>query len=166
MGGRGVFVAGEKRRGQGRSRTAGVRVAQPFPLRTFGIAATAGGAFLIEANAVRGPAAVIGLAFLAVGLAAFDALDRGRIEPRHAGMVAAVIGGGLGSWSLVIVALLALLGIPVDTHLWLIMASGALGVIVGVILIGTRPSVMARPARRRPQSVRGRAAGRLKRSHR
>jgi hypothetical protein len=123
-----------------------------FPFRTIGIATTAIGAFLIESSGVRGPVATVGLILVALGLAAFDAMDRGGLETRHAGLVAVVVGGGLGSWSLAIVALLLLLELPVDPHLWMVLASGAFGVVTGVLVVrGGIPWVTAR-GRRRPSS--------------
>jgi hypothetical protein len=137
-----VGLATVARDGRGRSEH-GRRRAEPrrfhladgFPLRVFGIATAAIGTFLIESSSVRGPVAVIGLILVALGLAAFDAIDRGEVGARHAGLVAAVVGGGLGSWSLAIVALLVLLELPVDSHLWAILGSGAIGLLAGLVVV-------------------------------
>jgi hypothetical protein len=166
-------VAGDGRRRSNHARVraeAGVRaLVERFPLRTFGIATTSVGVFLIESSAVRGPMATVGLILVALGLAAFDAIDRGGLGTRHAGLVAVVVGGGLGSWSLAIVALLVLLELPVDPHLWMVLASGAFGVVTGLLVVrGSVPWVAAR-GRRRPSSrtqagVPRRARGGLRRT--
>jgi hypothetical protein len=149
-------VAGEGRRRSNHARLradAGVlALVERFPLRTLGIATTSVGAFLIESSGVRGPTATVGLILMALGLAAFDAIDRGGLGTRHAGLVAVVVGSGLGSWSLAIVALLLLLELPVDPHLWMVLASGAFGVVTGLLVVrGAIPWVAAR-GRRRPSS--------------
>jgi hypothetical protein len=125
-------------------------VAEPLPLRTFAIGATACGAFLIESATVRGPVAAIGLVLVALGLAAFDAIDRGQVERRHAGLVAVIVGGGLGTWALAIVTLLALLKLPVDTHLWVVLALATAGLILGGAVIRGGVLRSDRRLRRRP----------------
>lgn len=92
----------------------------------------------------------MGLLLVALGLAAFDATDRGRVETRHAGLVAVVVGGGLGSWALAIVTLLALLELPVDAHLWVVLASGTAGLILGGAVIRGRVLRSDRRSQRRP----------------
>jgi hypothetical protein len=145
---------GRRRSGHGglRAEAGALGSVERFPLRTFGIGTTAFGAFLIESSSVRGPVAVVGLVLVALGLAAFDAIDRGRLGSRHAGLVAAVVGGGLGSWSLAIVALLVLLELPVDRHLWMILASGAIGLVAGLLVVRLGIPWVAARGRRRPSS--------------
>jgi hypothetical protein len=152
-------VAGDGRRRQDRRRqTASRPLSGTVPLRTIGITTTAAGALSIESSTVRGPGAAVGLFLVALGLAAFDAIDRGGVGARHAGIVAVVVGGGLGSWSLAIVALLVLLKLPVDVHLWMILAAGALGTAAGSILVRRGlPRTIARARLRR--SSRSRAVG-------
>jgi hypothetical protein len=148
-------VAGDGRRRSNHARPRPearvLSLVERFPLRSFGIATTSVGAFLIESSGVRGPMATVGLILVALGLAAFDAIDRG-LGTRHAGLVAVVVGGGLGSWSLAIVALLLLLELPVDPHLWVVLATGAFGVVTGLLVVRGGIPWVAAGGHRRPSS--------------
>jgi len=112
-----------------------LRIAEPTPLRTAGLGATAGGALTTILSGFRGPAALVGLVILCLGIALVDAVDAGRVGRRQLAVFLLSLGGVVGAWGLVVTALLAMLGLPPDRAVLILLAGGVLAMGVAVFLI-------------------------------
>lgn len=112
-----------------------LRVVEPLPLRTVGIAATVLGVFIVESSAAYRPPALTGLVLLAFGVATLDAVGERRFQPRQLGLFAIIVGGSLAAWAGVVLAVLGIFALPAGGHLWALLWSGAVGTVLGGILI-------------------------------
>jgi hypothetical protein len=116
-----------------------LRIAEPNPLRTIGFAAAAGGALVTILSGFQGPAALVGLGVLCLGIALLDAVDGGGVGWRQLGVFLLALGGVLGAWALVVTLLLGMLGLPPGRVPLVLLVGGALAVGVAVFLIRYRP---------------------------
>ena len=123
-----------------------LRIAEPTPLRTAGFGASAGGALMTILSGFQGPAALIGVAALCLGIALLDAVDAGRVGRRQLGLFLLALGGVVGMWALVVTALLAMLGLPADPVVLVLLAGGILAVGGGVFLVRYASVPRAAPA--------------------
>jgi hypothetical protein len=123
-----------------------LRIAEPTPLRTAGFGATAGGALTTILSGFQGPAALLGLVALCLGVALLDAVDAGRVGRRQVGVFLLALGGVVGAWGLVVTALLAMLGLSPDRVVLMLLAGGILAVGVAVFLIRYAPEPRPEPA--------------------
>jgi hypothetical protein len=113
----------------------GLRIAETVPLRAVGIAATAVGAFIIEASDAHRPTAVSGLVLVAFGISVLDGVGRRRLEPRQLGLFVAIIAGGLAAWAGAVLAVLAVFGLPAGGHVWTLLWAGLAGGILGAVFL-------------------------------
>ena len=116
-----------------------LRIAEPTPLRTAGFGATAGGGLLTIMSGFQGPAALVGLASLSLGLALLDAVDAGRVGPRQVGVFLLTLGGVVTAWGLVVNVLLAMLSLSPNPVVLMLLAGGILAAGAGVFLIRYLP---------------------------
>jgi hypothetical protein len=123
-----------------------LRIAEPMPLRTAGFGATAGGALVTILSGFQGPAALVGLVALCLGIALLDAVDAGRVGRRQIAVFLLTFGGVVGAWGLVVTALLAMLGLTPDRVVLMLLAGGILAVGVAVFLIRYAPEPRPAPA--------------------
>lgn len=139
----------------------GLRIAEPTPLRTVGFGATAGGTLVTVMSGFQGPAALVGVAVLSVGIALLDAVDAGRVGWRQLGVFLVALGAVLAAWGLAVTVLLAMLGLPLDRVPLLLLAGGGLGAVVGVFLMRSwprpAPAIVADPSALRDAGRRGEA---------
>jgi hypothetical protein len=123
-----------------------LRIAEPTPLRSTGFGASAGGALTTILSGFQGPAALIGVAVLCLGIALLDAVDTGRIGRRQVGLFLLGLGGVVGTWALVVTVLLAMLGLPADPVAMTLLAGGILAAGGAVFLIRYASVPRATPA--------------------
>lgn len=116
-----------------------LRIAEPTPLRTVGLGATAGGILVTIMSGFHGPAALVGLGVLSVGIALLDAVDAGRVGWRQLGLFLLSLGAVLAAWALVVTLLLAMLGLPLAQVPLMLLAGGILAVGVGILLMRYLP---------------------------
>jgi hypothetical protein len=116
-----------------------LRIAESRPLRTFGLGATAGGTLVTIMSGFQGPAALIGLAVLSLGIALLDAADAGLVGPRQLGLFLLTLGGVVAVWGLVVALLLAMLALSPDPVVLMLLAGGILAAGVGAFLIRYLP---------------------------
>jgi hypothetical protein len=112
-----------------------LRVAEPLPLRTVGIAAVALGTFIVESAAASRPSAIIGLVLIAVGAAALDGVRDRRLTTRHAGLFSLAVGASLGSWAAIVLVAMAAFDLDPGGHLVVLLSVGAVGAATGVVLL-------------------------------
>jgi hypothetical protein len=128
-----------------------LRVAEPLPLRTLGIAAVALGALIVEAAAASRPPAIVGLVLIALGAVLLDGVRDRRLTPmRHVGLFSLIVGASLTSWAAIVLVVMALFDLDSGGHLVVLLSVGALGAATGVVLL-------RRPV---PQDASDRSAGR------
>jgi hypothetical protein len=112
-----------------------VRVAEPLPLRTLGIAAVALGALIVEAAAASRPPAIIGLVLIALGAVLLDGVRNRRLTPRHVGLFSLIVGASLTSWAAIVLVVMAFFDLDTGGHLVTLLSVGALGAATGVVLL-------------------------------
>jgi ABC-type uncharacterized transport system permease subunit len=112
-----------------------VRVAEPLPLRTLGIAAVALGAVIVEAAAASRPPALIGLVLIALGAVLLDGVRNRRLTPRHVGAFSLIGGASLTSWAAIVLVVMAFFDLDTGGHLVMLLSVGALGAATGVVLL-------------------------------
>ena len=112
-----------------------LRISEPVPLRTVGIAATALGAFIIESSAAHRPTAVSGLVLVAFGISVLDGVGRRRLELRQLGLFVAIIAGSLAAWAAAVLAVLAVFSLPAGGHVWALLWSGLAGGLLGGVFL-------------------------------
>jgi drug/metabolite transporter (DMT)-like permease len=112
-----------------------LRVAEPLPLRTVGIAAVALGTFIVESAAASRPSAIVGLVLIAVGAAALDGVRDRRLTTRHAGLLSLAVGASLGSWAAIVLVAMAAFDLDPGGHLVVLLSVGAVGAATGVVLL-------------------------------
>jgi drug/metabolite transporter (DMT)-like permease len=120
-----------------------LRVAEPLPLRTVGIAAVALGTFIVESAAASRPSAIVGLVLIAVGAAALDGVRDRRLTTRHAGLFSLAVGASLGSWAAIVLVAMAAFDLDPGGHLVVLLSVGTVGAATGVVLLrwsGTKES--------------------------
>jgi hypothetical protein len=122
-------------------------VGEHRPLRTIGIASGAVGAFAVESSGVSGPWAVVGGVLLSVALAAFDALGRGRIGRRQAGLAVTALAAALGTWAGAVTIFLTLLELPVESNVTVLLGGSLCALAAGVLLLRTGLEESAEAAR-------------------
>lgn len=142
-----AFVAGPARVGRardggwaprdGRTGTGlmALRVAEPLPLRTLGIAAVALGALIVEAAAASRPSAIVGLVLIALGAVLLDGIRDRRLTPRHVGLFSLIVGASLTSWAAIVLVVMALFDLDSGGHLMVLLSVGALGAATGIVLL-------------------------------
>lgn len=108
-----------------------------------GWGALAGGALLTVFAGFTGPAAVVGVAMLSAGIALLDATDIGRVSRRQVGLFLLVAGGVIGSWGLVVVLIMAVIGLTPDWPVLSLLAAAFLAVGGGMYLVRYAPAVSA-----------------------
>jgi uncharacterized membrane protein (DUF441 family) len=123
-----------------------LRIAEPTPLRTAGFGAAAGGILTTLFSGFQGTAALIGVAILCLGIAILDAVDTGRVGRRQLGLFLLGLGGVVGSWAMVVTALLAMLGLPADPVVLSLLAGAIMAVSLAVVLLRFFPAPRAEPA--------------------
>jgi hypothetical protein len=116
-----------------------LRIDEPTPLRTAGLGATAAGALTTILSGLQGPAALVGLVVLCLGIALLDAVDVGRVGRRQLAVFLLAIGAVLAAWALVVTLLLAMLGLPLARVPLMLLAGGILAVGVGILLMRYLP---------------------------
>jgi hypothetical protein len=121
-----------------------LRIAEPTALRTTGFGASAGGALTAILAGFQGPAALVGVAVLCLGIALLDAVDTGRVGRRQLGLFLLGLGGVVGSWAVVVAVLQAMLGLPADPMVLGLLAGATLAVGVAMFLLRYAPR--AKPA--------------------
>jgi hypothetical protein len=136
-----------------------LRVVEPVPLRTAGLAALGTGALVAESAAMYRPAAVLGLLLIASGVVLLDAVGDRAIEPRHAGLFALLVGGSLAAWAAVVFVVMGVFSLAPGRHIVLMLSIGAVGTVAGVVLLRWHPRRAstvpdAATARRDPPSSR------------
>jgi hypothetical protein len=113
-----------------------LRVAEPLPLRTLGIAAVALGALIVEAAAASRPPAIVGLVLIALGAVLLDGVRDRRLTPmRHVGLFSLIVGASLTSWAAIVLVVMALFDLDSGGHLVVLLSVGALGAATGVVLL-------------------------------
>jgi hypothetical protein len=135
-----------------------LRIVQSAPLRTTGFGASAGGAVTAILAGFQGPAALVGVAVLCLGIALLDAVDTGGVGRRQVGLFLLGLGGVVGSWAVVVAVLQAMLGLPADAMVLGLLAGAILAVGVAVFLLRyaprAKPAIVAeRPALRRRSTL-------------
>lgn len=129
-----------------------LRVADPRRVRGVGIVLTVGGVTAFEEAGAHGPVAWAGFLLLAVGLAVLDGVSQRRLGPRQIGLASMLVGTTAFLWSALVVALLALFGLPVPGFVYVVLALSVPVVVAGAWLL------VKVSARRRSAAVTGRAA--------
>ncbi|HYZ10474.1 MAG TPA: hypothetical protein VE962_01115 [Actinomycetota bacterium] len=139
-----------------------------MPLRTVGFGAAAGGALLTILAGFHGPAALVGLVALCVGIALLDAVDIGRVGRRQIALFLVSFGGVVGMWGLVVTILLVMLGLPAQPTVLMLLAGGilALGAALYLIRYAPVPKVEPAPVARRRRSPSRRSSTRRRRRSR
>jgi hypothetical protein len=113
-----------------------LRVAEPLPLRTLGIAAVALGALIVEAAAASRPPAIVSLVLIALGAVLLDGVRDRRLTPtRHVGLFSLIVGASLTSWAAIVLVVMALFDLDSGSHLVVLLSVGALGAATGVVLL-------------------------------
>jgi drug/metabolite transporter (DMT)-like permease len=112
-----------------------LRVAEPLPLRTLGIAAVALGALIVEAAAAYRPSAIVGLVLIALGAVLLDGVRDRRLTPRHVGLFSLIVGASLSSWAAIVLAVMALFDLDPGGHLVMLLSVGAVGAATGIVLL-------------------------------
>jgi hypothetical protein len=145
-----------------------LRIEAPRPLQTVGWGIAAGGVVLTVFAGFVGPLALVGVIMISAGIALLDALDLGRVSRRQIGLFLLVTGGVVGTWALVVVLIMAIIGLTPDTPVLAMLAAGFLAVGGGMYVVRYAPvaEARARPRRARTASGSGRRtsapqAGRL-----
>jgi hypothetical protein len=112
-----------------------LRVAEPLPLRTLGIAAVALGALIVEAAAASRPSAIVGLVLIALGAVLLDGVRDRRLTPRHVGLFSLLVGASLSSWTAIVLVVMALFDLDPGGHLVMLLSVGAVGAATGIVLL-------------------------------
>jgi hypothetical protein len=112
-----------------------LRVAEPLPLRTLGIAAVALGALIVEAAAAYRPSAIVGLVLIALGVVLLDGVRDRRLTPRHVGLFSLLVGASLSSWTAIVLVVMALFDLDPGGHLVMLLSVGAVGAATGIVLL-------------------------------
>jgi hypothetical protein len=120
-----------------------LRIVEPTPLRTVGFGTVAGGALLTIMAGFQGPAALVGVVALSVGIALLDALDSGRVGRRQVVLFLVSFGGVVGMWGLVVTILLAMLGLAPEPTVLALLGGGILAVGAAVYLVRYAPAPRA-----------------------
>ncbi|MGH2546635.1 MAG: hypothetical protein ACRDHJ_07125 [Actinomycetota bacterium] len=123
-----------------------LRIAEPSPPRAAGLGATAVGALTTILSGFQGPPALVGLVVLCLGIALLDAVDAGGVGRRQLAVFLLSLGGVVGAWGLVVTALLAMLGLPPDRAVLILLVGGILAMGVAVFLIRYAPESRPAPA--------------------
>lgn len=106
------------------------------------------GVSCIVLSRVTGPWALGGSVLVALSIAVSDALRRGELGLRQAGLFMVTLAGALAAWALAVVALLALFDLPVESWLLVLLAGSVADAIAGALLMRRReaPSARSQPA--------------------
>jgi hypothetical protein len=112
-----------------------LRVAEPLPLRTLGVAAVALGVFIVESAAASQPSAIVGLVLIAFGAVVLDGVRDRRLTPRHAGLFSLIVGACLASWAAIVLVVMAAFDLDPGGHLMVMLSVGAVGMATGVVLL-------------------------------
>ena len=90
---------------------------------------------VIVGGIVTAIAALVGLVILCLGIALLDSVDAGRVGRRQLAVFLLSLGGVVGAWGLVVTVLLAMLGLPPDRAVLILLAGGILSTGMAVFLI-------------------------------
>lgn len=112
-----------------------LRVVEPLPLRTLGIASLGVGSFIVESFAASRPPAIVGLFLIAAGIALLAAVGERHVSVRHAGLFAVVSGTGLAAWAAAVLLGMWLFELAPGRHLLIMLGVGAVGTVAGVVLV-------------------------------
>jgi hypothetical protein len=115
-----------------------VQVAPPLSLpsmRTVGASVTLAGALITFLSGFTGRAGIVGAVVLCAGIALLDGADRGGLGIRQVGLFLVLLGSGLGAWSFAVVALLMVIGLPVDDPVRALFVASTAAVVLGALMI-------------------------------
>ncbi len=99
-----------------------LRVVQPRRVRALAILFVVIGITAFEGSGARGPAAWIGFALLAGGLAILDGLAEGRLGLRQAALAVVIMGTAAALWSALVMFLFSTLELPIPIFVYAVLA--------------------------------------------
>ena len=146
-----------------------LRVADSQRVRLLGAALTAIGVLWVPFTAAGGPLSLLGLAPLALGVAAFDLANEGRLTHRQLGLSVIVASAGIAMWSFFVIFFMGSIGPAGASWVWYGLLIGSTAVMLVGFVIRFRPQwiqgvIVA--AIERSQAVKRRRPGRRGGEHR